>query len=116
MRGPLRFLASAWHRRASTLLLRSGSLAGERIAQPPQVWRQRGLEAQLEAGHRMWETEHRRVQSLPGEGCEANLGGGREPHRFALETRRIDGIAQDRMTDMRQMDADLMGSPRLQPA
>jgi hypothetical protein len=64
----------------------------------------------------MRESEHRRVQGLPGERRDAGLGGGWEPRRFALEARGIDRVTQQRMTDMRHMDADLMGSSRLQPA
>jgi len=71
---------------------------------------------QLDARHRMRETEHRRVQGLPGETRDAGLGGGWEPRRFALEARGIDGVAKDRMAYMCHVDADLMGSSRLQPA
>ena len=110
------FLAPDWRRLAvSNLYPRSRRTpAGECVAQTSQLLRQGTRKAHLDGRHRMRETEHRRVQGLPGERCEAGLGFGGEPRCFALETRGIDGVAQHRMADMRHVGADLMGSARLQ--
>lgn len=70
----------------------------------------------LNAAHRMRKAEFRRVQGLPGEGLEAGLSGRGKPRYFGLEPGRIDGVAQHGMAQICHMDADLMSSPRLQPA
>ena len=51
-------------------------------------------------------------QAVPAP-ARASLG---QLGRLALEARAIDGVAEQGMADMGEMDADLVGSARLQPA
>ena len=64
----------------------------------------------------MRETKLRRVQGLPRKYVETGLRRFREPRGLALEPSRVKGIAQHGMTQMGHVDANLMGSSRLQPA
>lgn len=56
------------------------------------------------------------MQSLPPKSAESRLRRIGESCRFGFKSRAIERIAEERMANMGEMDADLMGSPRLERA
>ena len=64
----------------------------------------------------MVEGEDRGVQGLAAERVERRPRRRRQEARLGLETRPVDRIAEQRMADMGEMDADLVGASGLQPA
>src|SRR5450432_3565062 len=64
----------------------------------------------------MNKTQLLRVQSLPAKPGERRPTGVRQLRGLAFEAGAIDGIADDRVADMGEMDADLMGPAGFQPA
>ena len=63
----------------------------------------------------MDETEQPGVQGLPRKGRDRGASGAERCHRPAA-ARAINRVADQRMAGMRQMDADLMGTPGQQAA
>src|SRR5690606_3972513 len=56
------------------------------------------------------------VQHLPSEGFDGRPQVRRQGVRLGREAGSVDVIADERVPDMREMHADLMGAARLQPA
>src|SRR6476646_1632296 len=56
------------------------------------------------------------MQGLSSKGCERISGCFREPRGLGLEARPVDRIAHQRVADMGEMDADLVGPAGLQLA
>src|SRR5262252_4521388 len=56
------------------------------------------------------------MQSLPAKGRERGSGVVAELASFGFEAAAIDGVAEERMPDRGEVDADLMRAPGLEPA
>src|SRR6266481_6751285 len=56
------------------------------------------------------------MQSLSAKGRERGSGVVGELAGLVLEAAAIDGVAEERMPDRGEVDADLMGAPGLEPA
>src|SRR6516162_3560 len=56
------------------------------------------------------------MQSLSAKGLERGSGVVAELIRFGFEAAAIDGVAEERMPDRGEVDADLMRAPGLEPA
>src|SRR5262245_32655700 len=64
----------------------------------------------------MFDTEQIGMQSLSAKGRERDSGVVGEMIRFGLEAAAIDRVAEERMPDRSEVDADLMRAPGLEPA
>src|SRR5215475_11694592 len=64
----------------------------------------------------MFDTKEIGMQSLSAKGFERGSGVVGELIRLGLEAAAIDGVAEERMPDRREVDADLMRAPGLEPA
>ena len=56
------------------------------------------------------------VKRLPAKSRQRFPGVFRQKRGLGLEAGPVDGIAQERMADMGEMDPDLVGPPGLEPA
>src|ERR1700730_14730497 len=64
----------------------------------------------------MFDTEEIGMQSLSAKGRERGSGVVGELARFGLEAAAIDRVAEERMADRGEVEADLMRAPGLEPA
>src|SRR5262249_58277274 len=56
------------------------------------------------------------MQSLSAKGRERGFGVVGELASLGFEAAAVDGVAEERMPDRGEVDADLVGAPRLKPA
>src|SRR5262245_66119172 len=64
----------------------------------------------------MFDTEEIGMQSLSAKGVERGSGIVGELIRLGLEAAAVDGVAEERMPDRGEVDADLVGAPGVEPA
>src|SRR5262245_41688092 len=77
------------------------------------VGRQRRSEAQALAGNGVQEGELRRMEGLAAKSCQRHLRRNRQVTGAGLESRTISGIAKQRVTEVLQVDSNLMRAPGL---
>ena len=102
---------------------RHDAFGGPTLDLPPQsgqqllhVFRWFALKFHPFARHRMLEAEARRVQGLAPEHVQCVAGGLRQVCGLGAKAGAVEGVAEQRVGDMGQMDADLVGAPRLKAA
>src|SRR6202030_1589635 len=81
-----------------------------------KIVRQFRAELQIRALRWMFDTEEIGMQSLSAKGRERGSGVVGELASFGLEAAAIDRVAEERMPDRGEVDADLMRAPGLEPA
>ena len=86
------------------------------MPQARKVVRQAGLETQDVAGFGVLEAQYMGVQGLSAKGLQRLAAVLAQVHRLGLEAGAPRVVAKQRMAQMSQMDADLMGPAGLQPA
>src|SRR5262249_5322442 len=64
----------------------------------------------------MFDTQEIGMKCLSAKGFQRGFGLAGKLIRFALEAAAIDRVAEERMADGREVYADLMGAPGLEPA
>src|SRR6187399_1031967 len=86
------------------------------MPQARKVVRQAGLETQDVAGFGVLEAQYMVVQGVSAKGLQRLAAVLAQVHRLGLEAGAVGIVAEQRMAQMSQMHADLMGPAGLQPA
>src|ERR1700738_5261285 len=81
-----------------------------------QITRQFRSELQMLSAQRMFEVKDMGMKCLPRKGFQRRACGRRQLIRFGLDSGPVDLVAEKRVADGGEMDADLVGSSGLEPA